>query len=133
MDGHVNTVSAGVFTRTYQPVGPTISVKHTIVWAEAAACDRDMRTRQGRTPYRHGDYRVWNDEGGTDSYVIANKKFTWLYLPKSLAETSLSARFRRTAGCYTSAVKKFIWINGFPFDALKPCHHGLQSKEGSLF
>ena len=78
-DGDVYTVDARVFARTYREVAPGHYVKVTPVWAERARTGGRVRTKEGMTRYRAGDYLVSNREDGSDSYAVSAKTFEKTY------------------------------------------------------
>jgi hypothetical protein len=78
-EGDVYTVDAEVFERTYRAVGPGAYVKATPVWAEKAREPGTVKTKEGSTDYRAGDYLVSNDPDGSDEYAISAEKFESLY------------------------------------------------------
>jgi predicted acylesterase/phospholipase RssA len=78
-DGETYTVDGEVFARTYRQVGPATYIKQSNIWAKPAECDGVIKTREGETHYRQGDYLVWNDEAGLDGYAISKAKFETLY------------------------------------------------------
>ncbi len=80
-EGDVYTVDAAVFDRTYRSVEKGAYVKTTPIWAEVAAKDGEVRTKEGVSHYSAGDYLVSNEEDGSDSYCIGEKKFREMYEP----------------------------------------------------
>ena len=78
-EGDVYTVDADVFARTYRQVGPGAYVKSTPVWAERASQAGSVKTKEGVTHYKAGDYLVSNNADGSDEYAIAAAKFESLY------------------------------------------------------
>ncbi len=80
-DGAVHTVADDSFARTYRAVGPGRWLKTTPVWAEAAAQAGSVATKEGRTHFKVGDWLVFNEADGGDSYAIAADKFQQLYEP----------------------------------------------------
>jgi hypothetical protein len=83
-DGDVYTVDADVFDRTYRQVaeqGPGAYVKATPIWAERAQQPGSVKTKEGVTEYRAGDYVVSNNRDGSDAYAISAKKFEDMYTP----------------------------------------------------
>ncbi|MDH4065415.1 MAG: hypothetical protein OEW19_13535 [Acidobacteriota bacterium] len=77
--GDVYTVDRTTFARTYRQVGPGTFVKTTPVWAEIAAADGRLTTKEGATHYRAGDYLVCNEEDGSDAYAMSAEKFQAMY------------------------------------------------------
>lgn len=75
------TVDAAVFERTFREVSPGRFEKVTVVWAVLATAGGAVKTLEGSTKFRPGDYLVSNDEAGTDSYAIESAKFHELYEP----------------------------------------------------
>lgn len=78
-DGDVYTVDRATFARTYRRVGPGTFVKTTPVWAEVAAEDGSVKTKEGTTHYRAGDYLVFNEREGGDAYAVSADKFAAMY------------------------------------------------------
>ena len=80
-DGDVYTVDAEVFAHTYRQTGPGTFVKTTPVWAERATASGSVRTKEGVTHYKSGDYIVSNNSDGSDAYAIGAAKFESMYMP----------------------------------------------------
>lgn len=78
-DGDVYTVDARVFARTYRRVAVGAYVKKTPVWALRATDTGRVKTKEGFTRYRPGDYLVSNNRAGSDQYAMTAKKFENLY------------------------------------------------------
>jgi hypothetical protein len=78
-NGEVYTVDCLTFERTYQRVGAGKYLKITPVWAEAAQEAGCVRTKEGETHYRAGDYLVFNEELGGDPYAVSAEKFDAMY------------------------------------------------------
>jgi hypothetical protein len=78
-EGKVHTVDADTFARTYRQTGPGSYVKVAPVLAAPAASDGAIRTQEGKTNYRQGDYIIWNDGEALDCYAIAKEEFERLY------------------------------------------------------
>ena len=79
--GDVYSVDAEVFARTYRQVGPGQYVKITPVWAEQAEEDGSVTTKEGRSHFSAGDYRVFNNADCTDAYCVTREKFEAMYEP----------------------------------------------------
>jgi hypothetical protein len=79
--GDVYTVNGRVFARTYKRVGPGIYAKTTPVWAEVATQAGSIRTKEGASHYKRGDYLVFNDRNGRDGYCMSAAKFKAMYRP----------------------------------------------------
>lgn len=79
--GDIYTIDRDSFDRTYREVGKGTYVKTTPIWAEVAAEPGRVRTKEGFTHYRAGDYLVFNDEHGGDAYAIAADRFNAMYEP----------------------------------------------------
>ncbi len=77
--GEVYTVDAESFARTYVQTSPGRYVKSAPVWAEIARGDGEIRTKEGTTRYRAGDYLVFNNEDGSDGYSMSAERFIALY------------------------------------------------------
>jgi len=82
-DGELHTVDGDVFAHTYRQIAPATYVKQGIVWAKPAESDGAIRTFEGESHYRQGDYLVWNDPEGRDGYAMRKEIFESLYEPVS--------------------------------------------------
>ena len=80
-EGDVYTVDRETFERTYRQTGAGSYVKTTPVWAEVAHEAGSVRTKEGVTHYRAGDYLVFNEEQGGDAYAVTSEKFEAMYEP----------------------------------------------------
>lgn len=80
-NGDLYTVDAAAFARTYRPAGRGTYFKATPVWAEVAARDGFVQTKEGRSRYATGDYLVYNEESGGDAYCMSAAKFEAMYEP----------------------------------------------------
>jgi hypothetical protein len=80
-DGDVYTVDADVFARTYRQTAIGAYVKTTPVWALRATEAGSVKTKEGFTHYRPGDYLVSNNSDGSDEYAMRAEKFEDLYMP----------------------------------------------------
>lgn len=78
-DGDIYTVDHDTFARTYRKVDAGRYVKVTPVWAEAAANEGSVQTKEGTTQYQRGDYLVFNEEDGGDAYAVEATKFRAMY------------------------------------------------------
>jgi hypothetical protein len=78
-DGDIYTVDRETFERTYRQVAPGTYLKITPVWAEVAQEAGQVRTKEGVTHYRAGDYVVFNEEHGFDAYAVSADKFEAMY------------------------------------------------------
>ena len=78
-DGDIYTVDAKVFARTYERVEGGMYIKTTPIWAEVATRDGSVKTKEGRSHYKRGDYIVSNNKNGDDAYCISAKKFEDMY------------------------------------------------------
>jgi hypothetical protein len=77
--GDIYTVDRETFARTYRKVDGGRYVKVTPVWAELAASEGRVQTKEGTTHVRRGDYLVFNDEHGGDGYAVEAEKFRAMY------------------------------------------------------
>lgn len=77
--GEVYTVDGRSFRRTYRKLSPGVYLKITPVWAEVAERTGRIRTREGWSSYRKGDYLVYNQRRGGDGYCIRPAKFRTMY------------------------------------------------------
>ena len=78
-DGDVYTVAARVFARTYRRTRSGWYVKKTPVWAEVATKAGRIKTKEGASAYRKGDYLVYNLRDGRDGYSMSPAKFKAMY------------------------------------------------------
>ncbi len=78
-EGDVYTVDRVSFRRTYRQTGPGAYVKITPVWAEKADTAGRVKTKEGSTGYKRGDYLVFNQKNGADGYAVSAKKFKRMY------------------------------------------------------
>ena len=79
--GDVYTVDARTFARTYQRLQPGKYLKTTPIWAERASEAGSVKTKEGRSNYKRGDYIVSNTKRGADAYCISAAKFKAMYQP----------------------------------------------------
>jgi len=77
--GDIYSVDSEVFSKTYRKVRPGAYVKTTPVWAEVAAESGSVKTKEGSSDYKKGDYIVYNNEDGTDAYCMSASKFESMY------------------------------------------------------
>lgn len=77
--GDTYTVDHKSFQATYRQLSPGIYVKSAAIWAEVAAQDGSVKTQEGESHYKAGDYVVSNDEDGSDTYCIAANVFEAAY------------------------------------------------------
>jgi hypothetical protein len=80
-DGDVYSVDADVFARTYRQTARGQYVKTTPIWAERADRAGTIKTKEGTTDYKPGDYLVSNERDGSDAYAMAAETFEALYAP----------------------------------------------------
>lgn len=79
--GEVYTVDRETFARTYRADGTGTYRKVTPVWAERAASDGAIPTKEGVTHYQAGAYLVFNDADGRDGYAVDAATFEAMYEP----------------------------------------------------
>lgn len=79
--GDTYTVAKESFAKTYQFLSPGVYVKSAPVWAEVAENAGKVKTKEGETAYKAGDYLVFNNEDGTDGYAVSVEKFESMYEP----------------------------------------------------
>ena len=77
--GDIYTVDQSVFANTYKQIKPGIYIKTTEVWAEVATQDGSVKTNEGKSQYKSGDYLIFNNEDGTDAYCIDADIFAAMY------------------------------------------------------
>lgn len=80
-DGEVYTVDQAVFARTYRQLSPGVYLKSTPIFAEKADRAGQVKTLEGASEYRVGDYLVSNNADGSDAYCIGAEKFEAMYEP----------------------------------------------------
>ena len=78
-DGDVYIVDRASFENTYKKIGPGRYVKRAPVWAERAAVDGQIKTKEGVSHYKAGDYLVYNAATADDAYAVAKRKFEKMY------------------------------------------------------
>lgn len=74
-DGDVYTVEQESFAQTYQNVDGCTYLKNAPVWAEIASISGKMKTKEGFSVYRAGDYLVYNNSDKTDGYAMSKQSF----------------------------------------------------------
>ena len=79
--GDVYSVAAATFAATYVKVDRGWYLKRAPVWARPADSAGQVKTQEGHTRYRKGDYLVSNQRDGRDAYAISRKKFEAMYEP----------------------------------------------------
>ena len=84
--GEVYTVDGKVFARTYERTGPGTFRKIAPVWAEVAARAGSIKTKEGESHYKKGDYIVFNNKNATDGYCMSARKFHSMYAPVKAAK-----------------------------------------------
>lgn len=77
--GEVYTVDGKVFAKTYERIGPGQFAKVGSVWAEVAIRAGSVKTKEGESHYKKGDYIVFNNKDASDGYCMSAKKFHSLY------------------------------------------------------
>ncbi|HSD67909.1 MAG TPA: hypothetical protein VLB07_00040 [Woeseiaceae bacterium] len=78
-NGDTYTVDAETFAKTYEETGPGTFIKATPVWAGRASEEGSIRTKEGSSRYKKGDYIVYNDADRRDGYVVSAKLFEAMY------------------------------------------------------
>ena len=78
-NGDKYTVSQDTFAKTYERVSPGVYAKSAPVWAQVAEKAGKVKTQEGETAYKAGDYLVSNKEDGTDAYAMSAEKFKSMY------------------------------------------------------
>jgi hypothetical protein len=79
--GEVHTVERKTFARTYRLKSPGLYRKVAPVWAEIAKRDGAIKTKEGVTHYKAGDYLVFNERKGKDGYAVTARSFKAMYKP----------------------------------------------------
>jgi hypothetical protein len=78
-NGDTYTVDRETFARTYKSTGPGTYTKVTTVWAEIASEAGEVKTKEGATRYKMGDYIVFNEPDGGDAYAVSKATFEKTY------------------------------------------------------
>jgi len=78
-DGDVYTVDKEYFRNHYQMISPGVYNKIGEIWAEVAAEAGTIKTKEGSTDYKSGDYLVFDRPEGGEGYAIAKLKFERWY------------------------------------------------------
>ncbi|MDH3658699.1 MAG: hypothetical protein OEU92_01515 [Alphaproteobacteria bacterium] len=77
--GDVYTIDADVFKRTYRHVAGGQYEKSTTILAELADHDGSIKTKEGVTHYKAGDYLVYNERDRKDGYAVTAERFDDMY------------------------------------------------------
>lgn len=77
--GDTYTIDQETFSDSYEQISPGLYIKTNIVWAEVAEDSGVIKTKEGETHYRSGDYLVYNSEGREDGYAMDPATFKSLY------------------------------------------------------
>ncbi len=77
--GDTYTIDQETFSSTYEQISPGLYVKTNIVWAEVAGDSGAIKTKEGETHYKPGDYLVYNNENRKDGYAMESATFKSLY------------------------------------------------------
>ena len=77
--GDVYSVDNEVFVHTYRHLDAGKYIKTTPIWAEVASEAGKVKTKEGESHFKAGDYLVYNNEDGSDAYCISAAKFNAMY------------------------------------------------------
>ncbi|SMO81942.1 Protein of unknown function [Saccharicrinis carchari] len=77
--GDTYTVDKKYFIDNYQRVSPGVYNKIGEIWAEVATEDGSIKTLEGSTDYKAGDYLIFDREEGGDGYAIQKQVFERMY------------------------------------------------------
>ncbi len=77
--GDTYTIDQETFSNTYEQISSGLYVKTNIVWAEVAEDSGVIKTKEGETHYKSGDYLVYNHEDRKDGYAVSSATFKSLY------------------------------------------------------
>jgi hypothetical protein len=77
--GEVYTIDEKSFLNTYTPISDVHYEKTVGVYAHQSDEDGSIKTKEGITHYKAGDWIVFNDKELTDGYAISDDKFRKLY------------------------------------------------------
>ena len=83
-DGECYTVEQESFAKTYSEVSPGRYIKSAPVWAEQSKQDGTVKTKEGVSQFKAGDYIVSNNEDGTDAYTVPKATFEEKYAEVNL-------------------------------------------------
>jgi len=83
-DGDVYTVDEKVFDKTYRKQRPGVYVKVAPVWAEIVTAAGSVKTVEGESHYKRGDYLVYNKRNGGNPYSVSAAKFKAMYRPAKI-------------------------------------------------
>ncbi len=78
-NGDTYTIDADVFAKTYRHVANGQYEKSTTIFAEKADQDGSIKTKEGVTHYKSGDYLVYNRQGRKDGYAMSEEEFNRMY------------------------------------------------------
>ncbi len=78
-EGDTYTIDQETFMKTYEQVSPGIYVKPNIIWAKTTNHSGVIKTKEGETHYKSGDYLVYNDLDRKDGYAVDTETFKSLY------------------------------------------------------
>ncbi len=78
-NGDIYTIDQQVFSNSYQKISPATYQKIAPVWARQADEDGSVKTKEGRSHYRAGDFIVANREDGDDAWCMSEEKFHDMY------------------------------------------------------
>lgn len=73
------TVDNETFLKTYKQVSFGVYAKNNHIWAETAQHSGAIKTKEGETHFKSGDYLVYNDIERKDGYAITHEVFNKLY------------------------------------------------------
>ena len=73
------TIDQETFKKTYRRISDSKYVKTTSIWAEVVIKDGSVKTKEGKSYYKAGDYLVSNNKDGSDSYCISADNFNEMY------------------------------------------------------
>jgi hypothetical protein len=79
-NGDIYTIDADVFAHTYRNIGIGIYIKTSKIWACLADKPGTIKTKEGSSDYKKGDYIVYNSPDCTDGYCMSAEKFESMYL-----------------------------------------------------
>lgn len=75
----VYTIDSESFSKTYKKVSQGLYIKKAPVWSYRAAREGKIKTKEGHSQYKKGDWIVSNDSHFVDQYPLSDKKFRSLY------------------------------------------------------
>jgi Tfp pilus assembly protein PilP len=77
-NGDIYTIKSDIFTKTYLEISTGRYIKTALIWARVATESGVIKTEEGSSEYKPGDYIVFN-EGDVNGYCMNAEKFNEMY------------------------------------------------------